>query len=141
MMRRLLLFAALFVIVSCGEPAGPPLVASKIVVTAPAPDMPMAAAYLEIANRSGEAIRITHVTSPQYSTVEMHETTIDDGIARMRKIAALDLADGETALFERGGKHLMLMGPDGTPNIVTLNFYSSELLLLSVSAEFAATAN
>lgn len=140
-MRRHLLLVPLLIIAACSEPQGPPVVASSIVVTAPAPDMTMAAAYLEIANRSGEAIRITRVTSPQYSSVEMHETTIDDGIARMRKIAALDIADGETVIFERGGKHLMLMHPNGTPDIVTLNFYSGELLLLSVSTEFAATAN
>jgi len=42
----------------------------------------------------------------------------------------------ETVIFERGGKHLMLMQPVGEPRTITLNFYSGDVLLLSVSAEF-----
>jgi copper(I)-binding protein len=112
--------------------------ASNIVVTAPAPGMPMAAAYLDITNQSGSAIRITSVTSPDYELVEMHETTIEDGVARMRAIPALAIENGETVTFERGGRHLMLMRPLDSPDIVTLNFHSENLLLLSVSAQFTA---
>ena len=98
----------------------------------------MAAAYLDITNQSGMAIRITSVTSPDYELVEIHETTIEDGVARMRAIPMLEIADGETVTFERGGKHLMLMRPLDSPDIVTLNFHSENLLLLSVSAQFTA---
>ena len=141
MIRLLLCLTWLLLLAGCSEPAGPPVVAGNIVVMAPSAGMQMAAAYLEISNRSGEDVRITHVTSPQFGAVEMHETTIDDGIARMRKLDALDIADSETTLFERGGKHLMLMNPHGVPDVVTLNFYSGDLLLLSVSAEFTTTVN
>jgi copper(I)-binding protein len=68
----------------------------------------------------------------------MHETIAEDGIARMRAIPVLEIADGETIIFERGGKHLMLMQPVGKPGTVTLNFYSDDVLLLSVSTEFTA---
>lgn len=137
-MRQLALFALVLMLAACGEQDGPPVVASNIVVTAPAPDMTMAAAYLEIANHSGTSIRITSVNSPDYETVDMHETTIENGISRMRAIPSLEIAAGETVTFERGGKHLMLMRPVATPEIVTLNFYSDDLLLLSVTAEFTA---
>ena len=70
----------------------------------------------------------------------MHETTVEDGIARMREIAALDIADNEVVTFERGGKHLMLMRPAGEAQTVTLNFYSEDLLLVSVSSELAPAA-
>jgi copper(I)-binding protein len=140
-MRRLVLPALVFVLAACGNPAGPPVVASNIVVTAPAPGMRMAAAYLDITNQSGTSIRITSVTSPDYESVEMHETTIEDGVARMRSIAVLEIADGETATFERGGKHLMLMRPVDTPDTVTLNFYSDGLLLLSVDTEFTTATH
>ena len=95
----------------CGDPDGPPVVASNVVVTGPAAGAPMAAGYLEIGNRSGAGIRITRVASPGYGSVEIHETVVEDGIARMREIEALDIADGETVVFERGGKHLMLITP------------------------------
>ena len=123
----------------CDSRDGPPVVATNVVVTAPAPDMSMAAGYLEISNLSGTSIRITRVSSPDYETVEIHETVIQDDVARMRAIPVLEIQDGGTAIFERGGKHLMLMRPIGSPDTVTLNFYSDEVLLLSVSAEFTTT--
>jgi copper(I)-binding protein len=100
--------------------------------------MPMAAGYLDITNRSGTSISITGVSSPDYESVEMHETIVEDDIARMREMPALEIENGETVVFERGGKHLMLMRPIGAPETITLNFYSEESLLLSVSAKFTA---
>lgn len=139
MTRRLaVLFAILAGIPACDSGEGPPVVAANVVVTAPAPGMPMAAGYLDITNRSGTSIRITGVSSPDYESVEMHETIVEDDIARMREIPVLEIENGETVVFERGGKHLMLMRPIGAPETITLNFYSEESLLLSVSAKFTA---
>ena len=138
-MRRLAAtLAAAVLVAGCGGADGPPIVASDVVVTAPGAGMPMAAGYLQIDNRSGGDIRITRVSSPEYGRVEMHETVIEDGDARTRAIPALEIADGETVVFERGGKHLMLMQPVGEPRAITLNFYSGDVLLLSVNAEFTA---
>lgn len=128
---------ALAIVSACDSGSGPPVVASNVVVTAPGAGMTMAAGYLEISNRSGSDIRITRVSSPDYEAVEMHETTVEDGIARMREIAMLEIAKGETVIFERGGKHLMLMKPVGTPGTITLNFHADDVLLLSVNTEFA----
>ena len=140
MMRRLLLmFALVAAAAGCDSPEGPPVVADNVVVTAPGAGMPMAAGYLDITNRSGTDIRITRVSSPDYAAVEMHETVVEDGIARMREIPVLDIAAGETLTFERGGRHLMLMQPVASPGTITLNFYSDDVLLLTVSAEFTAT--
>jgi copper(I)-binding protein len=69
----------------------------------------------------------------------MHETVVENGVASMRAIPVLEIADGDTVAFERGGKHLMLMQPVGTPATITLNFYSDEVLLFSVSTEFTAS--
>ena len=136
MMRLVTLIAVFAMAASCGGGEGPPVVATDVVVTAPGAGIPMAAGYLRIGNRSGSDIRITRVSSPEYGSVEMHETVIEDGVARMRAIPVLEIADGETVVFERGGKHLMLMQPAGEPRTITLNFYSGDILLLSVSAEF-----
>lgn len=138
MMRLTVPIAVLIVAAGCGGHEGPPLVATNVTVTAPAAGMPMAAGYLEISNRSGATLRITRVSSPEYRSVEMHETVVEDGIARMRAIPVLEIADGETIIFERGGKHLMLMQPFGEPGTITLNFHSDDVLLLSVGTEFSA---
>jgi copper(I)-binding protein len=124
-------------LVSCTEPAGPPILVSNVVVTAAARDMPMAAAYLDFANRSGETIRITRVTSPNYESVQMHETTIEDGIARMRRLDSVEIPNNEIVHFDRGGLHLMLMRPIDDANDVTLNFYQQDLLVVSISAAFS----
>ena len=140
MMRRLLVWCVVLVAAAgCDRPEGPPVAIANLAVTAPGTGMPMAAGYFEISNRSGTAIRIDRVSSPEYGSVEMHETIIEDGIARMREIPVLEIPDGGTVVFERGGKHLMLMQPVGTPETVTLNFYSDDLLLLSVRTEFVAS--
>lgn len=130
-------FVFVFVtLAACGENTGPPVVVNNVVVTAAARDMPVAAAYLDISNRSGAAIRITRVTSPNYESVEMHETSIEGGIARMRKLDAVELADNDTVSFVQGGRHLMLMRPLDEANDITLNFYQQDLLVVSVSAGF-----
>ena len=128
----------LLLLAACSEAPGPPIAVTNVVVSAPGAAMPMAAGYMQIGNRSGAPIRITKVSSPNYESVEMHETTVEDGIARMRKLPELVIDDGETITFERGGKHLMLMRPVGEPDSVTLNFYSEDVLLVTVSAEFAS---
>jgi copper(I)-binding protein len=139
MMRYVLILFVLFAaIAACDSDGRPPVVAANVVVTAPAPGMPMAAGYLDISNHSGTSIRITRVSSPDYGSVEMHETVVEDDVARMRAIPVLEIADGDTVVFERGGKHLMLMRPIGAPDTITLNFYSDDVLVLSVSAEFTA---
>ena len=140
-MRRLVLLALVYVLAACGGPAGPPVVASNIVVTAPAPGMRMAAAYLDITNRSGGAIRITSVTSPDYESVEMHETTVEDGVARMRSIPVLEIPDGESATFERGGKHLMLMRSTGPNEFVTLQFLSKGEPVLTIEQLYDRNVN
>jgi copper(I)-binding protein len=126
----------LLLLAACAERAGPPVVVNNVVVTAVTRDMPMAAAYLDISNRSGEAIRITRVSSPNYESVEMHETAIEDGIARMRKLDVVEIPDDETVSFVRGGRHLMLMRPLDDAANITLNFYQQDLLIVSISAGF-----
>lgn len=139
MSRRMIPLLAL--LAACTSEPLPPLVASDVVVTRPIPGMSMSAAYLSLGNNSDEVIRITAVASPQYDSVQLHETTIEDGVARMRAIPVLELAAGETITLQRGGKHLMLMRPTGSSDTVTLNFLDGDDLLLAVDASFEPRTN
>jgi copper(I)-binding protein len=49
-------------------------------------------------------------------------------------VPSLSIPAGESAYFERGGKHLMLMQADENIETVTLQFHSGTALLLSVIA-------
>ena len=94
----------------------------------------MSGGYVTLTNNSDMTISITSVTSPQFANIEMHETIIENNIARMRPIDELVIAPGNTVKLKRGGKHLMLMQPDASIDSITLNFYADDLLVLSVSA-------
>ncbi len=130
----LLLLAALLCTCSTDKV---PLVADDVVVNAPRPAMRMSAGYLTLTNNSDAAITITGISSPEFGAVEMHETTLEDGISRMRELDEMTIAAGATVKFEPGGKHLMLMNRRGTSDTTSLQFYAGDTLVLTVTATLA----
>ena len=52
----------------------------------PNPAMPMTAGYGVIHNGCSKAVAITGATSSSFNDVSLHETTITDGVSRMRAI-------------------------------------------------------
>lgn len=73
-----------------------------------APGMPMGAAYLSITNHGKAADALVAASSPVAARVEFHQTTLADGMARMRPLTGIDIAAGATVKIEPGGIHLML---------------------------------
>lgn len=134
-MRSAFVLAALLLGACDAEPQ-PPLVASDVVVTQPMPGTGMSAAYLSLSNNTKQTISISRVSSAQYAAVELHESTIEDGVARMRAIRELRIPAGETVTLRRGGKHLMLMRPTGPADAVSLQFFDGDALILTVAAAF-----
>ena len=133
-MRIAFLLAALC-LVACGTPQ-PPLVASDVEITAPLPGRPMSAGYLVLTNNTDADIRITRVASPQFGSVEIHETTIEDGVARMRELGELVVPARGSVNLERGGKHLMLMRADDIGDSILLRLYSDETPVLDIEYRF-----
>jgi len=79
----------------------------------PNPAMPMTAGYGVIRNGCSKAVAITGAASSSFDDVSLHETTIVDGVSRMRAIERLPLAAGARAELKPGGLHLMLMQGKG----------------------------
>lgn len=131
----LLMFAA------CERDSLPPLVVTDVVVTAPLPGQMMSAAYLSLANNSQHAIRINRVSSPNFAAVELHESSIENGVAKMRRVEELVIAPGSKVALQRGGLHLMLMRPKTDADSVSLNFYQDTTLLLSVDTKITRRSN
>jgi len=132
---RCLVVGICILLAACGAPQ-PPLVASEVEITRPVPGRNMSAGFMVLTNNTDQAIRITSATSPQYEAVEIHETTIEDGIARMRALDELVVpAHGGVAL-RRGGKHLMLMGGGDTGATVSVQFFSDGAPVLAIEYSY-----
>ena len=139
-MRSVALIVCLF-LAACGGEAKAPLVASNIVITEPMPGRHMSAGYMSFTNNTSDAIYITHVVSPEFDAIEMHESLVEDGIAKMRPIEELVIPANSGISLQRGGKHLMLMRPIGALDSVSLSFYSGDTLLLNVNAPVSRRSN
>ena len=120
---------------ACSADTQPALVASDVTITQPMPGMTMSAGYLTLTNNTEETITITRVSSPQYASVELHESVVDDGVARMRPLEKIEIPAGRNTILAPGGKHLMLMRPTKVAaDSVSLQFYDGATLLLTVAS-------
>lgn len=74
---------------------------------APAPGQTTAVAYLELTSARNRAL--VAAASPAAASIEMHETTMPQGVMRMRAIGRVALPAGVTVKLAPGGVHLMLV--------------------------------
>lgn len=68
------------------------------------------AGYFQLNNRSGNDLTLVGANSEQIRAIEMHTTTVDDDMMRMRRLKTIAIPAGETIRFEPGGMHLMIFG-------------------------------
>ena len=86
-------------------------------IYAPLPGNSVTSGYANIKNNSNEGITIESINSPDFKLVEIHETIINDGIARMIEIENLFIPQNDAVLLERGGKHFMFFEPTSSISI------------------------
>lgn len=77
------------------------------------PTAEVLAGYLTLVNDSRHDLVLESVSSPQFASVEIHETVHENGMAGMRQVSTLPLPAGSQIEFAPGGLHLMLMQPAG----------------------------
>ncbi len=68
------------------------------------------AAYLTIVNNGDEVDRLLAVATPAAKVTQLHTNLMKDGLMKMRRVEALEVAPGEPAVLRPGGLHIMLMG-------------------------------
>lgn len=68
------------------------------------------AAYLAIVNRGTAVDRLVGAETPAARKAALHGHEMDQGVARMRPVEAVEIAPGGTAALAPGGLHVMLMG-------------------------------
>jgi copper(I)-binding protein len=74
---------------------------------------PVGVAYLSIANDGRGEDALLRASTPVAAQVQLHQTTLSEGKARMRPLDALVIAPGKTVRIEPGGVHLMLIDLKG----------------------------
>lgn len=74
--------------------------------------MPMTAGYAQLRNDCSADVVVVAAGSRAFAEVSLHETTVVQGISRMREVARLPVAAGTAVTLRPGGLHLMLMQPE-----------------------------
>jgi copper(I)-binding protein len=94
-----------------------------------APAGPNAALYFTASNEGGDADVLIGASTDVAETVELHETTQDDGTMGMRPVSDLVLPVGEILTLQPGGFHVMLIDveplDEGDRVTVTLHWESA----------------
>lgn len=80
-------------------------------ISAAPPGQPILAAYMRIENGGSESVCITGWRSDQFERVELHQSLVEDGMARMRALPQFTLEPHAAIELNPGGMHLMLIRP------------------------------
>ena len=74
----------------------------------PAPEGRNGVVYVRILNEGAGADRLIAARTPVARQVELHRSTLTDGVHRMAKVDGIAIPAGGAAALEPGGLHLML---------------------------------
>jgi hypothetical protein len=68
------------------------------------------AVYMTLEIEGDEADRLVAAATPAAERAELHSHVMDQGVARMRPVRAVEVAPGAPTVLQPGGLHLMLLG-------------------------------
>lgn len=92
-----------------------------------APGQTVTGAFMTLVNNSATAYALTSVSFSGADTVEIHETSMNGEMMRMRKVSHVDIPANGFAELKPGSFHIMLIGLEnglqaGTAQTLTLTF-------------------
>lgn len=93
--------------VTADEAQAQPVTVKDAWVRAPAPGQKVAGAYMEI--MSSTDLALTGVASPAAARAELHSTSVEEGVMRMRPVASIELPSKKAVKLAPGGLHIMLI--------------------------------
>lgn len=112
---------------------------------APPPGAPSIAGYLTLENEGDTADRLLGATVAFAGKVEMHTTTMDGDVARMRELAdGIEIPPGAAVALVPNGTHLMFVDPEpgilvGDKLSATLHFERAGDVDVTFNVEDGAT--
>lgn len=80
-------------------------------VRQPLPGRSVSAGYFTMTNSGGQTVSLVAATSPWFEKVELHQHSFVDGMMRMQRIDAIEVAPNQTVHLQPGGLHMMLFTP------------------------------
>ena len=97
----------------------------------------VSAVYFTIANRGELPDRLVAASSERAARAMFHRSIVEEGVAKMRRVDALDVPPGATIRFEPGGLHVMLTGIStslraGEALAITLGFERAGEMVVAV---------
>ena len=92
-----------------GACSGPDITVDNAWIRTPPPGIKVAAAYLDLHNRTDETITLVNAASDAYGSVTIHESRVIDGIWEMTPLPSLTVDAGAQVRMRPGGLHLMMM--------------------------------
>ena len=98
--------AALPVLAGDAKPSSPTVRVTNGWVRAPVAGQKVAAAYFDVTSTRNAVL--VAAGSPVAARAELHETTNEGGVMRMRPLAKLELPAGQTVKLAPSGAHIML---------------------------------
>lgn len=76
------------------------------------PTARVAGGYVTLTNTGPEADRLVGVESPDAQSAEIHRSVVENGVASMRPVEAIEIAPGASVDFEAERLHFMFIDPD-----------------------------
>ena len=113
---------------ACGQAAREPVVVDDAWANATPVGATVAAVYLQVTARDAETLLSANTTAADH--IEMHTSSEENGMMKMRPLATVPLEPGKPFTFAPSGAHFMLMGlrqplVAGTQFPMTLQFQNS----------------
>lgn len=109
------------------ENAAAHIAVSQPWIRATAPGQTVTGAFMTLNNDSDTPYALNSVSFDGAGTVEIHETSMKEGMMRMRKVGQIDIPANGSAELKPGSFHIMLIGLEkemkaGATEILTLTF-------------------
>jgi copper(I)-binding protein len=144
MMLRSIALAALLVLASVAGAVAqtPSIEADHVWARATPGGAKTGAIYMTLVNKGSADDRLVSVSTPVAGVAELHTSTTENGMMRMRPVEALDVTPGTPAVLKPGGYHVMLMelkGPlvTGQSFAVSLTFEKAGTIDVTATVEKA----
>ncbi len=124
--RQFNLLCGLLLLSACALAEPGLQIANAWIAEAP-PSSKVMAGYMDIKNPTDTVLEITKVASADFSSIEIHRTVHEDGMARMLRQTGISVPANGSFELKPGGYHLMMFNParafkagDSTQLIFTL---------------------